>query len=148
MKETLPLLPDMDSNTSWVGETSNRAELLNKRFLLIFVWSLSCDHCKQVASELIGFLRDYADQLNLLQLHVPLDDQDLEFDRVLQQAENFGMNSPILMDNEHSFLSALGSKFLPALYLYDHTGRLCGKKIGFEEAGQWLLEQRRYLAMT
>jgi thiol-disulfide isomerase/thioredoxin len=141
-------LPNIDFNTSWVSEVFTRHELLNKKYLLVFVWSLSCSHCKDVALGVIRFQQHHADQLNILYLHVPLDDQDLEFSRVLQQAGEVGMHGPMLMDNEHDFLSALGSRFLPALYLFNHRGQLCSHKIGFEETDQWLLEQSPFFTRS
>lgn len=117
-------LPDMHGATDWLNGEVTREQLVGEKPTLLHFWSISCHLCK-VAMPLVNELRDnYKDKLNVVAVHMPRSEKDLNIDEIKQVAAEHSISQPIFIDNEHKLTDAFENQYVPAYYLFDHNGLL------------------------
>lgn len=141
-------LPSLEGATEWLGQEVKREELIGTRPTLVHFWSVSCELCKE-AMPLVNEFRDkYKDQLNVVAVHMPRSEKDLDIDRIKQTAEQHGITQPIAVDNDHKITDAFENEYVPAYYVFDQEGQLRHYQAG--GSGMKLLTKRvnRVLGIT
>lgn len=133
-------LPDMHGATDWLNGEVTREQLVGEKPTLLHFWSISCHLCK-VAMPLVNELRDnYKDKLNVVAVHMPRSEKDLNIDEIKQVAAEHSISQPIFIDNEHKLTDAFENQYVPAYYLFDHNGLLRHFQAG--GSGLKMLEKR------
>lgn len=59
-----------------------------------------------------------------------MSDSDLDRERVQEVVGKLGIDGPVLLDNEHRWISLFESEVLPSFYVYDAQGKLVSSKVG------------------
>lgn len=133
-------LPDMHGATDWLNGEVTREQLVGEKPTLLHFWSISCHLCK-VAMPLVNELRDnYKDKLNVVAVHMPRSEKDLNIDEIKQVAAEHSISQPIFIDHEHKLTDAFENQYVPAYYLFDHNGLLRHFQAG--GSGLKMLEKR------
>ena len=103
---------------------------------LIDVWAFECWNCyrsfpwlKSLEARLAG--RDF----RVIGVHAPEFDHERERDRVAAKVEEFGLEHPVMIDNDFSYWRALGNRYWPTFYIVDRDARIRGVFIGETHVG-------------
>jgi len=107
---------------------------------LIHFWSVSCHLCKEAMPQVNEFRDRYQHELNVVAVHMPRSEKDLDIELVKQTAEEHGITQPILIDNEHKITEAFENQYVPAYYVFDAEGKLRHFQAG--GSGMKMLEKR------
>lgn len=133
-------MPEMHGATEWLNAEVTREQLVGEKPTLIHFWSISCHLCK-VAMPLVNELRDnYKEKLNVVAVHMPRSEKDLNMDEIQQVAAEHGITQPIFIDNKHELTEAFQNQYVPAYYLFDQNGLLRHYQAG--GSGLKMLEKR------
>ncbi|MBI2610981.1 redoxin family protein, partial [Candidatus Kaiserbacteria bacterium] len=138
-----PRLPSGQAGPITIGEFRGKSPVL------IDIWTYSCINCQRTLPYLRTWYDKYEkDGLVIIGVHTP----EFAFEKVLSNVQNavreFGLEYPIVLDNEYQTWNAFGNRFWPRKYLididgyivYDHAGE--GDYEGAERAIQKVLAER------
>jgi thiol-disulfide isomerase/thioredoxin len=117
--------PELEGGT-WIqgGPVSLRA-LRERAVVLVDFWDYTCVNCIRTLPYVAGWHRRYAnDGLLIVGVHAPEFTFAREGSHVKQAAERFGLEYPIVLDNEYAIWRAYSNRFWPAKYLVDAKGRI------------------------
>ncbi|MBM6617613.1 redoxin domain-containing protein [Bacillus suaedaesalsae] len=117
-------MPSLDGATEWLNKEVNREELVGAKPTLIHFWSISCHMCKEAMPEINQFRDQYKDQLNVIAVHMPRSEEDLDIAKIKEVAAEHDISQPIYVDNEHKLTNAFENQYVPAYYVFDKTGAL------------------------
>lgn len=133
-------MPEISGATDWLNGEFTRDQLVGKKPTLIHFWSISCHLCK-VAMPSVNELRDkYKDEMNVMAVHMPRSEKDMNMDEIKQVAAEHQISQPIFIDDEHKLTAAFENQYVPAYYLFDRNGLLRHFQAG--GSGLKMLEKR------
>ncbi|WP_342463137.1 redoxin domain-containing protein [Ureibacillus sp. FSL K6-8385] len=133
-------LPELDGATAWINGQVTKKDLLGEKPVLIHFWSVSCHLCKESMPDLNQFLKKYKDQLNVVAVHIPRSEEDMDLDNVKRTAEALNMTQPIFVDHEFVLSDLFENEYVPSYYVFDRSGLLRHYQAGGK--GIKMLEQR------
>jgi thiol-disulfide isomerase/thioredoxin len=117
--------PEFEGGT-WIqgGPISLRA-LRDKAVVLVDFWDYTCVNCIRTLPYVAGWHRRYAkDGLLIVGVHAPEFTFAREGSHVKEAAQRFGLEYPIVLDNDYAIWRAYSNRFWPAKYLVDAKGRI------------------------
>lgn len=117
-------MPSLDGATTVLNGEVDRAALIGDKPTLVHFWSVSCYLCKEAMPSINQFRDDYKEQLNVVAVHMPRSEEDLDIEEVKKVAAEHGITQPILVDNEHVITDAFQNQYVPAYYVFDKSGVL------------------------
>ncbi|WP_430786240.1 TlpA disulfide reductase family protein [Virgibacillus flavescens] len=118
-------LPELDGATKWLNsEEISKSDLIGNKPTLIHFWSVSCGMCKEAMPNVNEFRDEYKDQLNVIAVHMPRSEQDLDLEQIKEVAAEHDISQPIFVDNEHKLTDAFDNQYVPAYYVFDTDGKL------------------------
>jgi thiol-disulfide isomerase/thioredoxin len=141
-------MPELTGATEWLNGQVTKEELIGEKPTLIHFWSISCHLCKEAMPQVNEFRDQYKDKLNVVAVHMPRSENDLNIDEIKKVAEEHNITQPIFIDSEHKLTDAFENQYVPAYYVFDKTGQLRHFQAG--GGGMKMLEKRvnRVLAET
>jgi cytochrome c biogenesis protein CcdA/thiol-disulfide isomerase/thioredoxin len=125
-----PELSSIDGYINTDGKPITLAELKGK-VVLLDIWTYSCINCQRTLPYINDWYAKYKDQgFVVVGLHTP----EFAFEKVQSNVEKavakFGIEYPVVMDNDYSTWRALGNQFWPRKYLIDADGFIVYDHIG------------------
>lgn len=107
------------------------SEFKGKKVVLLDIWTYSCINCQRTLPYLKSWHEKYKDQgLVIIGLHTP----EFAFEKVKSNVEDavkdFGLEYPIVMDNEYATWRAYGNRYWPRKYLINVNGEIIYDHIG------------------
>jgi thiol-disulfide isomerase/thioredoxin len=117
-------MPSLEGATAVLNGEVVREELIGHKPTLIHFWSVSCHLCKEAMPSINEFRDDYKDKLNVIAVHMPRSEEDLDLEKVKEVAEEHGIVQPILVDNKHAITDSFENQYVPAYYVFDKNGVL------------------------
>jgi thiol-disulfide isomerase/thioredoxin len=117
-------MPDLSGATVWLNSKLTREELVGEKPTLFHFWSISCGLCKEAMPSVNQFRDDYKDQLNVVAVHMPRSDKDLDIEEIKAVATEHGITQPIFVDSAHKLADAFENEYVPAYYVFDSEGQL------------------------
>lgn len=117
-------MPALKGATTWLNREITDDELMNEKLTLIYFWSISCGLCQRAMPKINTFHKDFKDQLNMIAVHMPRSEKDLDIKQVKAIAEKHNLTQPIFVDNEHKLTDAFDNRYVPAYYVFDTKGNL------------------------
>ncbi|MFC3884285.1 TlpA family protein disulfide reductase [Bacillus songklensis] len=141
-------MPELTGATEWLNGQVTKEELIGEKPTLIHFWSISCHLCKEAMPQVNEFRDQYKDKLNVVAVHMPRSENDLNIEEIKKVAEEHNIVQPIFVDSEHKLTDAFENQYVPAYYVFDKTGQLRHFQAG--GSGMKMLEKRvnRVLAET
>jgi thiol-disulfide isomerase/thioredoxin len=124
-------MPDLAGATEWLNGQVDRSQLVGSPTLVHF-WSVSCYICKDNLPTLKQWKETYGPQgLKFVAVHMPRGEDELDAARVKAATEEFAIDEPCAIDNEHE----LGERFetnglWPYYLLFDAEGRMKTRAAG------------------
>ncbi len=123
MKLRTPM-PDLSGVTEWLNGSLTREDLVGEKPTLFHFWSISCHLCKEAMPNINEFRDTYRDQLNVVAVHMPRSEKDLDMEEIKKVAAEHQIIQPMVIDNEHKITDAFENKYVPAYYVFDSEGQL------------------------
>ncbi|WP_240375030.1 TlpA disulfide reductase family protein [Bacillus piscicola] len=117
-------MPELTGATTWYNGEVSKEDLLGDKPTLIHFWSVSCGLCKEAMPNVNQFRDDYKDELNVVAVHMPRSEKDLDLDEIKKVADEHEITQPIFVDNEHKLTDAFENEYVPAYYVFDEEGQL------------------------
>ncbi|AZB42644.1 TlpA family protein disulfide reductase [Bacillus sp. FJAT-42376] len=141
-------MPELNGAVEWLNGQVTKEDLTGEKPTLIHFWSVSCHLCKEAMPQVNQFRDEYKDKLNVVAVHMPRSEDDLNLDSIKKTAEEHGIHQPIFVDSEHKLTDAFENQYVPAYYVFDKEGNLRHFQAG--GSGMKMLEKRvnRVLAET
>lgn len=133
-KKKYPLAPDLSTIDGYIntgGKPITISEFKGKKVVLLDIWTYSCINCQRTLPYLNDWYKKYEDKgLVIIGLHTP----EFSFERVLENVQkavkDFGVQYPVVLDNDFSTWNDYHNQYWPRKYLididgyivYDHAG--------------------------
>ncbi|MDR4325599.1 TlpA disulfide reductase family protein [Bacillus pseudomycoides] len=117
-------MPSLDGATTVLNGEVVRESLIGEKPTLIHFWSVSCHLCKEAMPDINKFRDEYKEQLNVVAVHMPRSEEDLNLEQVEAVAKEHGISQTILVDNQHKIADAFENQYVPAYYVFDKNGVL------------------------
>jgi thiol-disulfide isomerase/thioredoxin len=133
-------MPELEGATAWINGQVTKDQLIGEKPTLIHFWSVSCGLCKEAMPKVNEFRDKYKDKLNVVAVHMPRSEKDLDIEQVKKVAEEHNITQPIFVDNEHKLTDAFENQYVPAYYVFDKDGNLRHFQAG--GSGMKMLEKR------
>ena len=117
--------PELESG-QWVqhGPVSLKA-LRGKAIVLIDFWDYTCINCIRTLPYVVAWYKRYRQSgLVVVGVHAPEFSFAREGSHVAEAAARFGLDYPIVLDNDYAIWRAYSNRFWPAKYLIDTKGRI------------------------
>lgn len=122
-------------------------ESLRGQVVLLDIWTYSCINCQRTIPYLNEWYKKYQTEgFEIVGLHTP----EFAFEKVLanveQATKGFGIEFPVVLDNDYSTWTAYGNKYWPRKYLIDIDGYIVYDHIGEGAYAETELSIQRALA--
>lgn len=120
----------------WINSPPLTRDDLAGSVVLIDVWAFECWNCYRSFPWLKSLEVQLAERdFEVIGVHAPEFDHERERDRVAAKVEEFGLEHPVMLDNDFSYWRALGNRYWPTFYIVDRSGRVRGVFIGETHEG-------------
>lgn len=133
-------MPELTGATAWLNGEVTKEQLIGDKPTLIHYWSISCHLCKEAMPEVNNFRDQYKDELNVVAVHMPRSESDLDLAEITKVAEEHSITQPIFVDSELKLADAFENEYVPAYYVFDKSGILRHFQAG--GSGMKMLEKR------
>ncbi|MBS4193818.1 TlpA family protein disulfide reductase [Lederbergia citri] len=133
-------MPELAGATEWLNGQVTKDELIGEKPTLFHFWSISCHLCKEAMPQVNQFRDDFQDKLNVVAVHMPRSENDLDLEEIKKVASEHEITQPIFVDSELKFADALENQYVPAYYVFDKEGKLRHFQAG--GGGMKMLEKR------
>src|SRR5699024_3090764 len=118
-------MPELGGATVWYNsDPIQKRDLMGNKPTLIHYWSVSCDLCKKAMPNVNEFRKAYKDELNVIAVHMPRSEKDLNLAEVKKLVKEHYSTQSIYVDNKHILTDAFKIQHEHAYYLFDIDGRL------------------------
>lgn len=116
---------------TWLNTTSDvtLADLRGKVVLLDF-WTFCCINCLHVLDEMRPLEEKYGDALVMVGVHSPKFAHERDLDALAAAIERYGVQHPVLADNDLTVWDAYTARAWPTLVLIDPTGHVVATMAG------------------
>ncbi|MFD1735631.1 TlpA disulfide reductase family protein [Bacillus salitolerans] len=117
-------MPPLEGATAWINGEVTKEQLIGEKPTLIHFWSVSCYLCKEAMPDINLFRDNYRDRLNVIAVHMPRSEEDLDIEKIKDVANEHDITQPIFVDSEHKLTDAFQNEYVPAYYVFDRDGNL------------------------
>lgn len=124
-------------------------ELVGKKVIMVDFWTYSCINCQRTLPYLNAWYEKYKEQgLEIVSIHTPEFGFEKDPRNVSKAAEQYGIQYPIVQDNDYGTWRAYNNRYWPHKFLIDIDGYIVYDHIGeggYEETElkiQELLKER------
>ena len=131
-------LPEFTSTRpgDWLNSAPLSVAEMRGRVLLLDVWTYGCWNCYRSFPWLKGLeARLAAQPFQVIGIHSPEFEHERDRERIWDKIEEFGLDHPIMIDNELAYWRALRNRYWPAFYLVDKRGKIRFRHAGEAHAG-------------
>lgn len=133
-------MPELTGAKEWLNGEVTKEDLIGDKPTLIHFWSVSCHLCKEAMPQVNQFRDEYKDQLNVVAVHMPRSEDDLDLEKIKEVAKEHEITQPIFVDSDHHLTEAFENEYVPAYYVFDKAGALRHFQAG--GSGMKMLEKR------
>ena len=117
------LAPELKDITGWINSDPFTLESQRGKVVLLDIWTYTCINCIRTLPFLKQWYEKYADQgLVIVGVHSPEFDFEKIRENVVEAVGNFGIEYPVVQDNDFGTWRALNNRYWPAKYLIDKDG--------------------------
>jgi cytochrome c biogenesis protein CcdA/thiol-disulfide isomerase/thioredoxin len=123
------------------------AQFKGKKVVLLDIWTYSCINCQRTIPYLNDWYKKYHDQgLEIIGIHTPEFSFEKKQSNVEDAVRRFGIQYPVILDNNYTTWNALHNQYWPRKYLVDVDGFIVYDHIG--EGEYELTEQQIQKALA
>ena len=115
---------------SWIGAPQSW-DRLRGHVVLLEVWRYACTSCRATVPWVKEMRQRYAGRgLVFVGVHSPAFTFEHEHDKVKAEVRRHGLDYPHLLDDDSTYMNALGAEGWPSMYLVDRCGRVRESQFG------------------
>ncbi|QSH39543.1 redoxin domain-containing protein [Candidatus Kaiserbacteria bacterium] len=112
-------------------EAFNLADVVGKKVILLDIWTYSCINCQRTLPYITAWDDKYKDEgLLIVGIHSPEFEFEKDIENVQTAVEKFGINYPVVLDNDFGTWHAYRNSYWPRKYLIDIDGFVVYDHIG------------------
>ena len=120
----------------WLNSLPLQVEALRGQVVLVDVWTFDCWNCYRSFPWLKGVEEKFSGKaFQVVGIHSPEFEHERDPARVSAKIREFGLQHPVMMDNDFAYWRALGNRYWPAYYLVDKKGVIRHLHVGETHAG-------------
>lgn len=123
--------PEFQEVTSYINSNGTKLSDLKGKVVLVDFWTYSCINCIRTLPYLVDWNQKYSDKgLVIVGIHSPEFEFEKNVDNVKQAVTRFGIEYPVLLDNDKGTWNAFQNSYWPRKYLIDSEGYIRYDHIG------------------
>lgn len=123
--------PEFQDVTSYINSNGTKLSDLKGKVVLVDFWTYSCINCIRTLPYLVDWNQKYSDKgLVIVGIHSPEFEFEKNVDNVKQAVTRFGIEYPVLLDNDKGTWNAFQNSYWPRKYLIDSEGYIRYDHIG------------------
>ena len=142
--------PELQGISGYINTSQEEIDKhLEGKVVLYDFWTYSCINCIRTLPYLTAWDEKYSDEgLVILGIHTPEFEFEKKYENVVFATEKFGIEYPVIQDNEKEIWNDFQNRYWPRKYIADHEGYIRFDHIGegaykeTEEVIQLLLKER------
>lgn len=120
----------------WLNSEPLKVADLRGKVVLLDVWTFDCWNCYRSFPWLKSLESRLADKpFQVIGIHTPEFSHEKKRANVERKLAEFGIEHPVMMDNDFAYWKALSNRYWPAFYVVDKKGEIRGRFIGETHAG-------------
>ncbi len=133
----VPAPPFTHTTTAeWINSPPLTLESLRGKVVLLDFWTFACWNCYRSFPWLNQVQARFHERgLRVIGVHTPEFAHERVRASIAKKIVEYGLQHPVMMDNDFSYWNAMGNHYWPAFYLIDKHGRLRGRYAGETHAG-------------
>ena len=117
------LAAELVGNQAWINSDPLTIDGLQGKVVLVDFWTYTCINCIRTLPYLKEWHAKYQDDgLVILGVHTPEFDFEKDLDNVVKATRDYGLEYPVVQDNDYRTWRAYANRYWPAKYLIDHEG--------------------------
>ena len=120
---SLPVLgkaPELVGTQRWINSEPLTVEGLRGKVVLVDFWTYSCINCIRTLPYLGQWHAKYADKgLVIIGVHSPEFEFEKDYNNVKNAVEQYGIEYPVVQDNNFATWQAYDNRFWPRKYVID-----------------------------
>ena len=117
------LAAELVGNQAWINSDPLTIDGLQGKVVLVDFWTYTCINCIRTLPYLKEWHAKYQDDgLVILGVHTPEFDFEKDLDNVVKATRDYGLDYPVVQDNDFRTWRAYANRYWPAKYLIDHEG--------------------------
>jgi len=125
LKQDYGLAPELIGGTHWVNTTPLTIAGLRGKVVLIDFWTYTCINCIRTLPFVTGWYEKYKDQgLVVIGVHSPEFEFEKKTENVVMAMKDYGINYPVVQDNNFAIWRAYDNRYWPAKYFIDKEGHI------------------------
>jgi thiol-disulfide isomerase/thioredoxin len=120
----------------WLNSAPLELAKLRGNVVLLDVWTTDCWNCYRSFPWLHEIEHRYAVHgVRIVGVLSPEFEREKDPVRIRARLAEYGVEQPVMLDNDYSYWNALGNRFWPAFYLIDKQGHIRVRLVGEQHAG-------------
>lgn len=113
------------SPDAWINSPPLTRDVFRGKVTLVDFWTFGCWNCYRSFPWLKALEKRMQTRgFQVIGIHTPEFDHERVRESVVRKAREFGLEHPIMMDNDFAFWNAVNNRYWPAFYLVDKEGKL------------------------
>ena len=130
--KTYPYAKEIEDPSGFVNvDNITIASLVGKDVILIDFWTYSCINCERTIPYLnLWYAKYHPYGLEIIGVHTPEFQFEHDINNVRAAVQKFGIQYPVVLDNDYATWDSYGNQYWPEDYLIDIDGFIRYKNIG------------------
>ena len=121
---------------SWINSPPLAIDALRGQVLLLDFWTFDCWSCYRSFAWLTSLQEKYRGQgFRVIGIHTPEFAHERRADRVRDKIRRWGLDHPVMIDNDFSYWNAVGAASWPSFYLVGKKGLIRAGYMGETRIG-------------
>ncbi|MBI4062443.1 cytochrome c biogenesis protein DipZ [Candidatus Gottesmanbacteria bacterium] len=117
--------PELIAGGQWFNSESLTLSQLRGKVVLIDFWTYTCINCIRTLPYLKNWYSKYKDKgLVIIGVHTPEFEFEKDPNNVARAIADFGLEYPVMQDNDYATWRAYDNRYWPAKYLIDKDGKI------------------------
>lgn len=117
--------PELVGGGNWINSQPLTLRELEGKVVLIDFWTYSCINCIRTLPYLKAWHAKYSDKgLVIIGVHSPEFEFEKSTDNVTRAVKDFGIQYPVVQDNDFKIWRAYENHYWPAKYMIDREGKI------------------------
>ena len=118
----------------WINSPPLSLQDLRGRVVMIDFWTFDCWNCYRSFPWLLALESRYPG-LRVIGVHTPEFKHERVKSNVEKKVKEFGLEHPVMMDNDYRYWRAMGNCYWPSFYVLDKRGRTRAYFVGETHEG-------------
>lgn len=120
----------------WINSSPLTIDALSGQVILLDFWTFDCWSCYRTFPWLSSLEQKYHGQpFRVIGIHTPEFEHERPIARVRKKIRGWGLEHPVMIDNDFSYWNAVGARSWPSFYLIDKQGMIRAGFMGETQIG-------------